>query len=159
MVAVAKKNGGLSGAALHAIKTQTSIRSRAVLRAAVHLDAMLPLLSIASSSYCHGSALLLPLRAPRRTSVRLCEPAEYDLTLTKPLGIAFEETSSGYGLEVGQCVQHKQSGYVGVIVGWDNVCRRPEAWCRLTGVDALPRGRSQPFCSVVKCHSSQRPRW
>ena len=43
---------------------------------------------------------LLSLRAPRRTSVRLCEPAEYDLTLTKPLGIAFEETANGYGLEV-----------------------------------------------------------
>ena len=48
---------------------------------------------------------LLSLRAPRRTSVRLCEPAEYDLTLTKPLGIAFEETASGFGLEVTEVVE------------------------------------------------------
>lgn len=52
-------------------------------------------------------------------------------------------------LDVGTVVQHKQAEYVGVVVGWDDVCRRPEEWCQLMGVDALPRGRAQPFYLVL----------
>ena len=52
-------------------------------------------------------------------------------------------------LDIGTVVRHTQAGYVGVVVGWDDECRRPEEWCRLTGVDALPLGRAQPFYHVT----------
>lgn len=52
-------------------------------------------------------------------------------------------------LDVGTVVKHTEAGYVGVIVGWDDVCRRPEEWCQLVGIDALPHGRTQPFYLVM----------
>lgn len=52
-------------------------------------------------------------------------------------------------LDIGTVVQHATAGYVGVIVGYDDVCRRTEEWCQLMGVDALPRGRTQPFYHVM----------
>jgi len=52
-------------------------------------------------------------------------------------------------LDIGQCMQHKQLEYSGVIVGRDDVCRRPEEWCQLMGIDALPGGRQQPFYHVM----------
>ena len=56
-------------------------------------------------------------------------------------------------LDIGTVVQHRQAGYMGIIVGWDNKCHRPEEWCRLVGVDALSLGRAQPFYHVmVACH-------
>tara|TARA_B110001452_G_scaffold216033_1_gene187320 strand:- start:1113 stop:2525 length:1413 start_codon:yes stop_codon:yes gene_type:complete len=58
-------------------------------------------------------------------------------------------------LDIGTVVKHKEAGYVGVIVGWDDVCRRPEEWCQLVGVDELPHGRAQPFYLVMVTSGEQ----
>lgn len=58
-------------------------------------------------------------------------------------------------LDVGTVVKHTEAGYVGVIVGWDDVCRRPEEWCQLVGVDDLPHGRTQPFYLVMVTSGEQ----
>ena len=52
-------------------------------------------------------------------------------------------------LDVGTVVQHATADYIGVVVGYDDVCRRTDEWCMLTGVDALSNGRSQPFYHVM----------
>ena len=52
-------------------------------------------------------------------------------------------------LDVGTVVQHATADYIGVVVGYDDVCRRTDEWCMLTGVDDLPNGRSQPFYHVM----------
>ena len=50
---------------------------------------------------------------------------------------------------MGTVVQHATADYIGVVVGYDDVCRRTDEWCMLTGVDDLPNGRSQPFYHVM----------
>ena len=52
-------------------------------------------------------------------------------------------------LDVGTVVQHATADYIGVVVGYDDVCRRTDEWCMLTGVDDLPNGRNQPFYHVM----------
>ena len=52
-------------------------------------------------------------------------------------------------LDVGTVVQHATAGYMGVVVGYDDVCRRTDEWCLLTGVDELDGGRTQPFYHVM----------
>jgi len=52
-------------------------------------------------------------------------------------------------LDVGTVVQHATADYIGVVVGYDDVCRRTDEWCLLTGVDDLPNGRNQPFYHVM----------
>jgi len=58
-------------------------------------------------------------------------------------------------LDVGTVVKHTRAGYVGVVVGWDDACQRPQEWCQLMGVDSLPRGRAQPFYEVLVASGAQ----
>ena len=51
--------------------------------------------------------------------------------------------------DVGMLLQHKSSGYRGVIVGYDKACRQSEEWITKMGVDNLHGGRSQPFYHVL----------
>jgi hemimethylated DNA binding protein len=51
--------------------------------------------------------------------------------------------------DLGQCVTHKESGYRGVVVGWDRECKQGDEWCKRTGVDELSKGRVQPFYHVL----------
>lgn len=50
---------------------------------------------------------------------------------------------------VGQVINHIRHAYRGVIYGWDTVCSATSAWIREMRVDDLPRGRNQPFYSVL----------
>jgi hemimethylated DNA binding protein len=58
------------------------------------------------------------------------------------------------GLDVcytaGSVLKHRKFGYRGVIVGTaDHTCTQPDWWIERMGVDRLPRGRYQPWYSVL----------
>lgn len=57
------------------------------------------------------------------------------------------ETKVEYDL--GQCVAHQTDGHHGIVVGWDLDCQQSDEWCEDMGIDALPRGRAQPFYHVI----------
>ncbi|CAE6344516.1 unnamed protein product [Rhizoctonia solani] len=50
---------------------------------------------------------------------------------------------------VGLVFRHRKFGYVGLVLGWDKECRADAEWIEAMGVNQLPRGRDQPFYSVV----------
>ncbi|KAF8741749.1 Hemimethylated DNA-binding protein YccV like, partial [Rhizoctonia solani] len=50
---------------------------------------------------------------------------------------------------VGLVFRHRKFGYIGLVLGWDRECRADEDWVVAVGVDQLPRGRHQPFYSVI----------
>ena len=51
--------------------------------------------------------------------------------------------------DVGECALHLAYNYRGVVVGRDAECLQNEAWIRSNGIDALKRGRKQPFYYVL----------
>ena len=57
---------------------------------------------------------------------------------------------------VGTYFKHRRYGYEGLIVGWDPKCENDEAWIQQMRVDSLPRGRSQPFYSVIDVGGGSR---
>ncbi|KAG9086376.1 hypothetical protein FRC06_003119 [Ceratobasidium sp. 370] len=57
---------------------------------------------------------------------------------------------------VGMVFRHAKFRYVGVILGWDEVCAAGEEWILEAGVDRLPRGRNQPFYTVSAEDGSSR---
>ncbi|QRV90547.1 hemimethylated DNA-binding domain protein [Ceratobasidium sp. AG-Ba] len=57
---------------------------------------------------------------------------------------------------IGMIFRHAKFNYVGVILGWDEVCKAEERWMIEAGVDALPRGRGQPFYTVLAKDGSSR---
>ncbi|KIK70699.1 hypothetical protein GYMLUDRAFT_32738 [Collybiopsis luxurians FD-317 M1] len=57
---------------------------------------------------------------------------------------------------VGMIFKHKKYGYTAVITGWDPVCEASESWIREMKVNDLPRGREQPFYTVVCIDNSSR---
>lgn len=50
---------------------------------------------------------------------------------------------------VGQVMKHRRYGYMGAITGWDTECRAGTHWISQMNVDALDRGRHQPFYHVI----------
>ena len=50
---------------------------------------------------------------------------------------------------LGQRVEHTRFGWHGVVCGVDPRCGESDAWAAQAGVDALPRGREQPFYVVL----------
>ncbi|KAH7345414.1 hypothetical protein B0J17DRAFT_639794 [Rhizoctonia solani] len=50
---------------------------------------------------------------------------------------------------VGLVFRHRKFGYMGLVTGWDKECKADEDWIQAVGVNELPRGRHQPFYSVV----------
>lgn len=50
---------------------------------------------------------------------------------------------------VGQVFTHRQSGYRGVIIGWDERCKAGDKWVAATRSEALPHGTEQPFYHVL----------
>ncbi|CAE6476624.1 unnamed protein product [Rhizoctonia solani] len=50
---------------------------------------------------------------------------------------------------VGLVFRHRKFGYMGLVTGWDKECKADEDWIQAVGVNQLPRGRHQPFYSVV----------
>ncbi|CAE6512900.1 unnamed protein product [Rhizoctonia solani] len=50
---------------------------------------------------------------------------------------------------VGLVFRHRKFGYMGLVTGWDKECKADEDWIQAVGVNQLPRGRAQPFYSVV----------
>ena len=51
--------------------------------------------------------------------------------------------------DLGLCVRHTADGWRGVVVGFDLVCQQPEPWISVMDIDALRRGRDQPFYRVL----------
>jgi len=72
-----------------------------------------------------------------------------------PFSVAYtwevtQEGGRGIQYDLGQCMTHrKHVGMRGVIVGWDRECRESDEWCAANGIDALPKGRAQPFYQVL----------
>ncbi|KAJ1311868.1 hypothetical protein OPQ81_010327 [Rhizoctonia solani] len=50
---------------------------------------------------------------------------------------------------VGLVFRHAKFGYMGLVTGWDKECNADEDWIQAVGVNQLPRGRHQPFYSVI----------
>ena len=67
---------------------------------------------------------------------------EYSWSLT-------QQDDSEIALDLGQCIKHKKNNYHGIVVGYDRECTQTEDWCKKNGVDALARGRAQPFYNVL----------
>ena len=67
---------------------------------------------------------------------------EYSWSLT-------QQDDSEIALDLGQCIKHKKNNYHGIVVGYDRECTQTEEWCKKNGVDALARGRAQPFYNVL----------
>ncbi|KAH7916417.1 YccV-like-domain-containing protein [Hygrophoropsis aurantiaca] len=57
---------------------------------------------------------------------------------------------------VGMVFQHQLLGYIGYIYGWEPYCMAGEDWIAQMNVDALERGRRQPFYHVISQNGSQR---
>ena len=57
--------------------------------------------------------------------------------------------ASGALFDVGECMLHSAYNYRGVVVARDPECTMSEGWMRANGVDALKRGRKQPFYQVL----------
>ncbi|KAF2155332.1 YccV-like-domain-containing protein [Myriangium duriaei CBS 260.36] len=58
--------------------------------------------------------------------------------------------------KIGQMLQHRRYGYVGVIRRWDPNCQAAETWIAEMGVERLSKGRWQPFYDVLAEDRSQR---
>lgn len=56
--------------------------------------------------------------------------------------------------KIGHHFTHRRYGYEGVIIGWNIRCDAEPRWIEQMGVDALPRGREQPFYNAVYESSS-----
>ena len=67
-----------------------------------------------------------------------------------------KQAESPVEFDLGQCMTNQRYGYRGVIIAWDDRCQQPDEWCELMDVDSLPRGRDQPFYSVL-VDSRDRP--
>lgn len=50
---------------------------------------------------------------------------------------------------VGHFFEHKRYKYWGVVIGWDETCKMPEAWIQQMRVDELDGGRDQPFYHIM----------
>lgn len=50
---------------------------------------------------------------------------------------------------VGQYFEHRRYKYLGVVIGWDETCKMPDAWIQQMRVDDLDRGRDQPFYHIM----------
>ncbi|TFK77364.1 YccV-like-domain-containing protein [Pluteus cervinus] len=57
---------------------------------------------------------------------------------------------------VGALFVHVRYGYAGCVLDWDIACSASEDWMMQMKVDALPRGRNQPFYHCVAADGSQR---
>lgn len=57
---------------------------------------------------------------------------------------------------VGMAFVHSRYKYVGFIYGWDVNCDASEDWIEHMTIDALPRGRNQPFYNVFSDDGSKR---
>ncbi|GAM83163.1 hypothetical protein ANO11243_011490 [Dothideomycetidae sp. 11243] len=57
---------------------------------------------------------------------------------------------------IGQMLQHKRYGYVGVVRRWDPNCLASESWISEMRVEQLGKGRWQPFYDVLAEDRSQR---
>jgi len=51
--------------------------------------------------------------------------------------------------KIGQLLQHKRYGYVGVVRRWDANCKAADAWIAEMGVEKLSKGKWQPFYDVL----------
>ncbi|EGN93128.1 hypothetical protein SERLA73DRAFT_78970 [Serpula lacrymans var. lacrymans S7.3] len=56
---------------------------------------------------------------------------------------------------VGMMFKHIKLAYVGCIIGWAPTCMASEDWIIQGGVDAFPRGRHQPFYTVIFDNSTR----
>ncbi|KAK8074117.1 hypothetical protein PG994_005016 [Apiospora phragmitis] len=57
---------------------------------------------------------------------------------------------------VGQYFEHRRYQYEGIITGWDETCKMPEAWIQQMRVDDLEDGRHQPFYHIIDTHRNSR---
>ncbi|KAG8742202.1 hypothetical protein FRC10_001898 [Ceratobasidium sp. 414] len=57
---------------------------------------------------------------------------------------------------VGMVFRHAKFRYVGVIMGWDEECAAGEEWILQARVERLPKGRNQPFYTVLAADGSSR---
>ncbi|KAK8070605.1 hypothetical protein PG997_010808 [Apiospora hydei] len=57
---------------------------------------------------------------------------------------------------VGQYFEHKRYQYEGIVTGWDETCKMPEAWIQQMRVDDLEDGRNQPFYHIIDTHRNAR---
>lgn len=78
--------------------------------------------------------------AEAAVEMKLAQAKELDEARERPPGLAFR---------VGDVVRHLRYNYRGVVCGWDLTCAASEEWIQRMGVDALPRGRAQPFYNVL----------
>ncbi|KAK8023758.1 F-box only protein [Apiospora rasikravindrae] len=69
-------------------------------------------------------------------------------------------TNDAEGLEVkyrvGQYFEHRRYQYEGIVTGWDEICKMPEAWIQQMRVDDLEDGRGQPFYHIIDTHRTAR---
>ncbi|KAF9056112.1 Hemimethylated DNA-binding domain-containing protein [Panaeolus papilionaceus] len=52
--------------------------------------------------------------------------------------------------------RHAKYGYLGVVTGWDTICRASAEWIEKMQVDTLACGRNQPFYHAVADDGSER---
>lgn len=61
----------------------------------------------------------------------------------------FTSTEVKFKFRLGQKIRHARLGYRGVICGMDWQCIESPDWMEKNSVDALERGRQQPFYQVL----------
>jgi hemimethylated DNA binding protein len=59
------------------------------------------------------------------------------------------DVTKGSCFEVGQTVMNALDYDIGMIIGRESACSMDEAWIEEHGIDDLPRGRDQPFYTVL----------
>ncbi|KAK8037338.1 F-box domain-containing protein [Apiospora marii] len=65
-------------------------------------------------------------------------------------------TTPAVEYRVGQYFEHKRYKYLGIVIGWDETCKMPEAWIQQMRVDELDGGRDQPFYHIIDSHRNAR---
>ncbi|KAK8068343.1 YccV-like-domain-containing protein [Apiospora saccharicola] len=73
--------------------------------------------------------------------------------------VAGDGASSGLPVveyRVGQYFKHRRYKYLGVVIGWDETCKMPEAWIQQMRVDELDKGRDQPFYHIIDTNRNAR---
>jgi|Transcript_48599 hemimethylated DNA binding protein len=60
-------------------------------------------------------------------------------------------------LETGRTVMHALDYQIGMVIGRDSSCEMDENWIEENGIDALPRGRMQPFYMLLPDARSANP--
>lgn len=59
------------------------------------------------------------------------------------------EDSKHVKYKIGQMLQHKRYGYIGIVRRWDARCLASDQWITQMGVERLPKGKQQPFYDVM----------